>query len=346
MFVANRVAVIRDNSAPGQWGHVPGDENPADVISRGCVVSALPVSWSRGPPFLMRYKSEWLPDDEVSHGVLEGDPEVIRRNDQCVSATIVVSDSQRFQHPVSVLTKHYSSFYRLKKAVSWLMRFKVYLKEKKVIRGPVSCSELRSSEQIILRHVQNEVYKDDLEMLRSVGKVKKSSPLRMLSPRLHNGLIVVGGRLVHAPIVDSMKSPVILPHGHPVSRMLILECHNDTHVGTEWLLSHLRRRFWIVRARSMIKEIRRNCVTCRRLYASPATQRMADLPRDRCQPYGPAFKSVGVRYFWTILCKSRTCTSQALWVHIFLFYKPRRSYREIGEPWHWCPHQWVGTFLM
>ena len=91
------------------------------------------------------------------------------------------------------------------------------LKEKKVIKGPVSCSELRSSEQIILLHVQNEVYKDDLEMLRSVGKVKKSSPLRMLSPRLHNGLIVVGGRLVHAPIVDSMKSPVILPHGHQTS---------------------------------------------------------------------------------------------------------------------------------
>ena len=34
-FVANRVAVIRDDSAPRQWNHVSGDMNPADDASRG-----------------------------------------------------------------------------------------------------------------------------------------------------------------------------------------------------------------------------------------------------------------------------------------------------------------------
>ena len=41
----------------------------------------------------------------------------------------------------------------------------------------------------------------------------------------------------------------------------------------------------------MIKPFRCNCVTYRRLYMSPANQRMADLP------YGSAFKSVGVNIF-------------------------------------------------
>ena len=55
----------------------------------------------------------------------------------------------------------------------------------------------------------------------------------MLSSRLHDGPIVVGGWLVHAPIIDSIKSLVIPPRGHPVSRMLIQKCHNDICVGTE-----------------------------------------------------------------------------------------------------------------
>ena len=58
VFVANRVAFIRDHSNPDQRRHVPVDENPADVISRGCLVKDLPVSWSRGPDFLWQYKSE------------------------------------------------------------------------------------------------------------------------------------------------------------------------------------------------------------------------------------------------------------------------------------------------
>ena len=147
VFVANRIAVIRDNSVPGQWKHVSGGDNPSDVISKGYVVSDWPVSWSRGALSLIRYKSEWRHDDEVSHGVLEGDLEVIRHNDQCVNAMIVLSDSQRFQHPVSVLTEHYSSFYRLTKALFLLIRFNAYLEEK-VIIGHMSCSELRSSEQM------------------------------------------------------------------------------------------------------------------------------------------------------------------------------------------------------
>ena len=55
VFVANRVAFIRDHSNPDQWRHVPGDENPANVISRGCLVKDLSVSWSRGPDFLWQY---------------------------------------------------------------------------------------------------------------------------------------------------------------------------------------------------------------------------------------------------------------------------------------------------
>ena len=79
--------------------------------------------------------------------------------------------------------------------------------------------------------------------------------------------------------------------------MLVLDKHNRCHVGTEWLLSQLRMKYWIIKARSVIKQVKRKCVTCRRLYAPPASQKMADLPPDRCSPGGPPFQTTGVDVF-------------------------------------------------
>ena len=58
-FVANRVSLIRENSTPDQWCHIVGDDNPADILSRGCNVSKLPTVWFEGPRFLSEYKSPW-----------------------------------------------------------------------------------------------------------------------------------------------------------------------------------------------------------------------------------------------------------------------------------------------
>ena len=43
-FVANRVSYIREHSKPSLWRHVCTADNPADVVSRGCIVEELPVS--------------------------------------------------------------------------------------------------------------------------------------------------------------------------------------------------------------------------------------------------------------------------------------------------------------
>ena len=51
VFVANRVSKIRQLSEPDQWHHIPGEDNPADVLSRGCSVDNLPDIWFRGAHF-------------------------------------------------------------------------------------------------------------------------------------------------------------------------------------------------------------------------------------------------------------------------------------------------------
>lgn len=54
-FVANRVAVIRQESDPGQWRHVRSELNPADYASRGIKASETRKleRWRRGPEFYL-----------------------------------------------------------------------------------------------------------------------------------------------------------------------------------------------------------------------------------------------------------------------------------------------------
>lgn len=60
-FVANRVAMIHDESAPSQWKHVNTDSNPADIVSRGAKGSELHKVelWINGPTFLSKEEKYW-----------------------------------------------------------------------------------------------------------------------------------------------------------------------------------------------------------------------------------------------------------------------------------------------
>jgi hypothetical protein len=76
VYVANRIADIRDATSPQQWRHCPGILNPADYASRGLTpqkVSSQDCWWS-GPEFLWKVECQW-PDGTVKP-LSESDPEI------------------------------------------------------------------------------------------------------------------------------------------------------------------------------------------------------------------------------------------------------------------------------
>ena len=147
---------------------------------------------------------------------------------------------------------------------------------------------------MIIRHVQADVFRDEIASLKQGKTVRRSSRIYNMSPIFKDGLLVVGGRLRHAGIDASLKNPAILPHEHRLAHLICLEYHNAVHLGVEWTLSELRKRYWITNARNLIKVIKEKFVTCRRLYAQGMVQKMADLPRERCEPGRAPFCFVGV----------------------------------------------------
>ena len=286
VFVGNRVSFIRDHTDVDQWKFVPTSLNAADILSRGCVPSAVPAMWLHGPEFLSCPKHEW-PDFQGVTANLDGDCEV-----KC--ATLVVGASKEVEHPLDRMISHYSSYYRLKKAVAWLIRALRCLRSRAGCQDVLSVSEMQHAEILLVRHVQRSVFCDELLQLRSQGKVQRSSPLISLRPVLRDDLLCVGGRLKHSPLQPSAKWPMILPSNHPLTVMILRDFHEQFHLGVEWLASLIRRKFWVPRLRVALRGLRAKCVTCKKLYDSPMHQVMAELPPDRCTPSGGPFTNVGV----------------------------------------------------
>jgi len=102
-FVANRFAMIHDESTPRQWRHNTC-ANPADIASRevkGSELHKLEL-WLHGPKFLWRDKKHW-PDQPFQLPELPQDDSECRK---CPARTNVIVSSKMLE----LLLSHFSSW--------------------------------------------------------------------------------------------------------------------------------------------------------------------------------------------------------------------------------------------
>ena len=306
VFVANRVNEIRNLTSVGQWHHISGKDNISDCISRGSSVRSFDFGrWVSGPAFLHEYKSTWKLDTEGARdfSLSEDDEEVkrdsVKRRNVCLMNDVEVD-------PMEKLFSYYSSWYRLKRAVAWLLKFKNHLRFKchDGMRVPLSVEDLEESETYILKYVQNRMYSKELKSLSSGVTVSKDSSVRGLDPFVDSdGLLRVGGRIKGSNLVYDAKHPILVPHNHPIAVLIVRECHERAHVGIEWTVNELRKKYWITRIRRVVKNLSRNCFKCRRYFGSTCVQKMSDLPPQRLDSGNPPFHYVGIDCFGPFLVK-------------------------------------------
>ena len=166
-FESNRLTVIHNGSSHSEWHYVNRDD--ADDGSKGLQLDDILKNdrWLRGPEFLWGNESLWPRMVEIP-ALKDDDPEV-RKETQIY---IVVVQS-KFLEP---LLARYSSWWKLKRAVAWLLRCKAYFllkvqlskrsasvaSESKVQGGEVpfvkygylKVAELQEVEKEILKEVQ------------------------------------------------------------------------------------------------------------------------------------------------------------------------------------------------
>ena len=303
-FVANRIALIKDGSDPSQWNYIQTKMNPADDASRGIPVEDLTDKsrWINGPSFLWQSKETWQVTS-TEHLKIEDDVE-LKKSVQ--SHSVMVEESCGISE---LIFSKFSSWTKLKGAISWMLRFKhwLILKSKlpaptpsSVLKGKLTVEEMKKAEHAIISCIQMRCFKDEIDSLTSKRKrVKRQSNLLSLDPVVKDGLLCVGGRLKHFQFEpNDMKHPVILPkRNHVVDLIIRYHHHLAGHLGKEYVFSLIREKFWIINARASVRRILRQCFKCKRQLQQPMQQKMADLPPSRIVRGEPPFTYVGVDYF-------------------------------------------------
>ena len=162
---------------------------------------------------------------------------------------------------------------------------------------PVDKNEVENAIIELVKEVQATEFREEIQAIKTVGSINKSSPLKTLTPVFdEHGQLVVNGRLALACLEETEKRPIILPANHPITERVLLKCHEDCmHAGVHQTLYLVRTKFWTMGGHRYARTALNTCQWCRLKRAKPLKQQMAPLPKERTSMQ-PPFSSVGVDF--------------------------------------------------
>lgn len=127
--------------------------------------------------------------------------------------------------------------------------------------------EIREAEDEVVRSCQREAFSNEYKALKSGKPIPPKSQLIQLSPVLdEEGCIRSNGRLQFAEYLPyDVRFLKVLPQGHWVTKLIVKHYHEQANhtAGTNFVLSQVSEKYWIVAAREEIREWERECNMCK-----------------------------------------------------------------------------------
>ena len=331
-FVSNRVSEIQSRIPSASWRHISTHENPADCASRGISGHLLASHhlWWRGPEWLLLPSSDWPTQTDPSLHETE-----LEQNSRVLS---------HLTQPVEPwdLASRYSSWPKLIRITAYVMRYINRLRHSTLPRpglkdnpAALSADECRRASEFWLKRIQEEIFPLERDALLNNQRISSRSALSTLNPFIGDDqLIRVGGRLSHASIPFPTKHPVILA-SHPLIQSIIRHAHlRSLHAGTQLTLATLRREFWILRARNLVKSVIHQCVVCTREKAAHPVQLMGNLPSVRVNAPPRAFLHCGLDYAGPVSIRAlfgRGRTARKAYIALFVCMASRAVHLEVVD---------------
>ncbi len=324
VFVRERVRKITEILPADKWNHVPGEENPADLGTRGLTVPQFLQGnlWLKGPSFLCneRYVSESI----VDFGSITL-PEVC-----CTMVKRLVS---------IIDFTGFSNYLRLLRTVAFIVR---YVRNTKIPKSQkhsrsldcLSVSELQAARCVILRETQMDFFSEEVDAVRKGGLIHARSPLSKIQVFLDcNDILRVSTRLTNSPYAEGFRRPIVI---HAKSRVLFLYVRHIHemyfHIGFNSIMTMIRTVFYVIGSlTNVIKSVIAKCVVCTRIRACTQSQVMADLPEDRVTIVRP-FAVCGVDFagpFTTRCTEHRTVKFTKSYLAVFVCFVTRAVHLEV-----------------
>ncbi|CAI6367665.1 unnamed protein product [Macrosiphum euphorbiae] len=296
-FVAHRVGEVQQFSAVTEWAHVKSEDNPADVLSRGCSPKQLREHklWWEGPQWLQADENSWPNAKEKVPLPPEEMPEF--KGERPVVLTTKVEYG---------LIEKYSCLQKLLRITAYCMRWKTYNSKNKHFTAEINTEELDAAKNVLIKLVQGQYFHDEIKCLIAKQNVNKRSKLKLLCPYIDkDGILRVGGRLNNMQSINADKrNPVLLPAQSKLTILIFMHEHyRQIHVGPQALLATIRDQYWPLNGRNIARSVVNKCVICFKTKPFTFQPVMGDLPKARMQP-GRAFATTGMDFAGPIKIKT------------------------------------------
>ncbi|BES91553.1 Pao retrotransposon peptidase [Nesidiocoris tenuis] len=300
-FVYNRIKEIRNLTSKFEWRHVPGPDNPADLPSRGSSArKLLALRWWEGPSWLRDDPKTW-PISEVSYDESEINAE---RKSTFVSSLVNVPTDKTWYY------RYFSDFKKLVRFIGWIYRFKSNCQVQKTERtlGDLSATEYAAAERKVIFLIQDAAFAGvrDPRLSNLMPFIDCDSIIRLTTK--------ISNRNDEIPF----RYPAVLPStDHPAVLRLVLDIHQEnSHAGTQLMMSLLRQQFWILGGRRAIKKALKKCARCQRYSAKNFPSIPPPLPENRVRQ-ARTFEVTGVDLAGPLYLKVDGGPNKNFWVCLF-----------------------------
>ena len=238
-FIQNRVNGIRKLVAAEKWTHCRGEDNPADIPSRGVTPMELAGSslWCHGPSWLINVITK---DNDGDTSMPEECLKEIKTT-HCPTHSLLTAEGSNNLSNI-IHCENYSNLLRLLKVTAYVCRFVEKVRAK--IRG-VNAKELNSE---LTAAKLNKA--ERLWVIESQKSFKEEPAFevwkRQLELFIQDGIWRCKGRLSKADLPYTTKHPALLPKDHHLTLLIFWKCHERVmHNGVKDTLNELRAKFWI-----------------------------------------------------------------------------------------------------
>ena len=325
VFVMNRLdSILKSCEAfPVTFGFVATDDNPADCMSRPLSYNQLLKStYFSGPPFLR----------ERLGGISETDPGIFSVKVPSPLSRVVADENKFEMSEIQAATVHeggevehliplerYSSYHKLVRIEMRVLQFlrKLWMKRSARIGGVErelfggNCTNLHDlSSKMILLTEQKAHYGNLFAFLQSRDvKIKDIPPLvdKFNVFLDSDGVLKVKSKFDRWRGSPNFCCPVLLPKESLLTELIVRDAHLKlAHAGCYSLLSHLRKRFYVVHFFSMVKRILKECLVCRRLNSRTVKLNQSPYRDFRVLPPSEPFKYLFMDYIGPITVKNPT----------------------------------------
>lgn len=199
-----------------------------------------------------------------------------------------------------VWSDYFSTYSKNVRVVAWILRFLHNISHETKLKGNLTCEEIKRAEVLVLKSLQLKNFQDEKFLVK------------MQAFRDQDGLLRIRTKLVDSDEHEDFIFPVLLPASEIVLKLIREEHEKSMHAGSSILLAKLREKFWILKAKRLVKQIISKCVTCKRYKSKPVEVPFAPLPRERVTPT-KVFEVCGVDYAGPLYLKSK----QKAWIVLF-----------------------------